>query len=59
MLEEYQAERLDIRDDFPSAYERLWLDQPSLVELAISINEFGGIVDNAPSAWSRWIRPRG
>ena len=48
-VEEYQAERLDIRDDFASAYERFVVggfDQPSLVELAIVCDEFGGIVND-------------
>ena len=41
-VEEYQAERLDIRDDFASVYERFVVDgfdQPSLVELAIVSDE--------------------
>ena len=48
-MEEYQEERLDIRDDLASVYERFvvaGLDQPSLVELAIVCDEFGEIVND-------------
>ena len=48
-VEEYQAESLDVRDEYASVYERFvvgGVHQPSLVELAIVYDEFGEIVND-------------